>query len=197
MELASITYHGPAIDDPEILAELPSSLAGLLKQVNGFIQYGGGLHLRGACHAPDWHSLRAAWTGEAAFHIFYPNVQPHHVPFAEDCVGDQFLLDGKSVLKLHAETGELEPRNLTLGGFLEAASADPVDFLGMHPLLQHRKTGDLPEGRLLMAYPPFCTKEAANGVSLKPVPAQELHALHAKMAAAFASGEKTRFRVTD
>ena len=197
MDLSHITYQGPAIDDAGILDELPENLAGLLNQLNGFIQYGGGLHLRGACLAPDWHALRAAWKGEIAFHVLYPAVLPQHVPFAEDCVGDQFLLDDKRVLKLHAETGDLEDMGLSLGGFLEAALADPVNFLGMHPLMQHLKTGNLPEGYLLSVYPPFCTKEAANGVSLRPVPAQELHALHAEMAATFAAGDRVRFRVTD
>src|SRR5437016_6339491 len=108
MKLENLNYTGPAIDDPEILAKLPKGLAELLQENNGFIQYHGGLHMRGACKAPDWHSLRDAWLGEHAFHRLYPDVKPDDIPFAEDCLGDQFLLRGGEVWHLYAETGEVE-----------------------------------------------------------------------------------------
>ena len=46
MQLAHITFTGPPIDDPDILGMLPTGLAGLLRQLNGFIQFHGGLHVR-------------------------------------------------------------------------------------------------------------------------------------------------------
>ena len=99
--------------------------------------------MRGACREPAWHSLRE-----------------DDIPFAEDAVGDQWILRGDQVLRLAAETGDVEP----LG-------------LGLHPLLQlHQEGGRLEPGQLISVYPPFCTKESADGVSLRPVPADECHA---------------------
>ena len=102
MELRNVTCRGPAITDHDLLAKLPSDLRGLLEQINGFVQFGGGLHVRGACHDPAWHSLRHAWVGDAAFHRAYPAVRETDVPFAQDCVGDQFLLRDGAVVRLLA-----------------------------------------------------------------------------------------------
>src|SRR5687767_14998925 len=46
MRLEHLDFTGPAIDDPEILGNLPKALAALLEETNGFVQYGGGLHVR-------------------------------------------------------------------------------------------------------------------------------------------------------
>ena len=185
MELNHITYQGPPVDDVELLGRVPESLAALLNSLNGFIQYGGGLHLRGACTAPDWHSLRRAWLGPKSISDIFSAVEETWIPFAEDCVGDQFLLRNKEVLRLSAETGELEEMGLSLGDFLKSASADPIDFLAMEPLLQFQNDhGELPEGHLLHVYPPFCTEEAEQGVSLRAVPAWELHDFHSELAKA-------------
>src|SRR5436190_17613681 len=100
MNLADVTWKGPAVDDLELFRRLPGELVRLLQQQNGFIQYHGGLHVRGACRTPQWHSLRAAWLGKNAFHRFYPDLTPEDIPFAEDCLGDQFLLREKDVWRL-------------------------------------------------------------------------------------------------
>lgn len=185
MELNHITYQGPPVDDPELLERLPESLAALLNSLNGFIQYGGGLHLRGACAAPDWHSLRRAWLGPKSISDIFSGVDQTWIPFAEDCVGDQFLLRNKEVFRLSAETGEVDEIGLSLGDFLRSASANPIDFLAMEPLLHFQDDhGELPEGHLLHAYPPYCTEEAGQGVSLRAVPAWELHNFHSEFAKA-------------
>ena len=44
MEL-DITWVGPPIDDLQLLSKLPDDLTKLLKSVNGFIQFGGALHV--------------------------------------------------------------------------------------------------------------------------------------------------------
>ena len=109
MDLSNITYQGPEYQaDQEIESLLPDNLLSLLKQINGFIQFGGGLHVRGLCNEPEWHSLRAALFGENAIHKLYPLVEKSDVPFAQDCVADQYLLRDRTVHKLFAETGELE-----------------------------------------------------------------------------------------
>jgi hypothetical protein len=184
MELNHVTFSGPPSDDAELWPKLPKELASLLRSINGFIQYGGGLHVRGVCSVPEWHSLRSAWLGERAFHRLYEGVTAADIPFAEDCVGDQFLLRNGEVLRLAAETGDVEPFAAGLVSFLEAASASPVEFLSLQPLLRlHHEGRALQPGQLIHVYPPFCTKEAAQGVSLRAVSARELIGVHAALAA--------------
>ena len=45
MDLSNITYQGPEFqEDQKIELLLPYNLLSLLKQINGFIQFNGGLH---------------------------------------------------------------------------------------------------------------------------------------------------------
>ena len=175
MNLEHITYTGTEFDESsKIIEKLPDNLVSLLKQINGFIQYGGGLHLRGVCNEPEWHSIENLMIGSLSLHNAYPAIKITDVPFAEDCVGDQFLLRNRNVIKLFSETGEIEEYGFGLATFFNNASENPVEFLGMEPLLQlQNEGGGLEPGELIHVYPPFCTKEAENGVSLKAVPSDE------------------------
>ena len=174
MKLDYLTFQGPPIDDEEILSLAPAGLRRILSQVNGFIQFGGGLHVRGACHEPHWHSLRRAWQGDDAIHRRYSALLVEDVPFGQDCVGDQYLLTQDSVIKLAAESGDIEELKMPITEFLEAVQRDPVEVLGLAPLLRfHEEGGTVLPGQLLNVYPPFCTQEASNGVSLAAVPASE------------------------
>lgn len=174
MELAHVTYAGPPVDDEESLAALPPALRSLLSQINGFIQYDGGLHVRGACLAPEWHSLRDAWRGDDAFHRLYPDVHPTDIPIAEDCVGDQLLIRDGLVWRLWCETGELECLDASFFELLERAEQDPVEVLSMQPLLLHLEEAEpLLPGQLLSVYPPFCTRESRRGVSTRALSALE------------------------
>jgi len=167
-------YQGPPIDDHEILAWVPAELRRLLERVNGYVAYDGGLHLRGACTAPEWHSLRAAWTGPDALHRLFPAVRPDDVPFAEDALGDQYLARNGVVHRLSAETGEVESLEMDLPAFDEAVRADPVEALSLHPLEEFRARGGVLEpGELLSVYPPFVAAESAEGVTYRAVPAGE------------------------
>lgn len=202
MDLSNITYQGPEYQaDQEIESLLPDNLLSLLKQINGFIQFGGGLHVRGLCNEPEWHSLRSALFGENAIHKLYPSVEKSDIPFAQDCVADQFLLRDRTVYKLFAETGELESLDFGLGSFLSAASADPVEFLGLEPLLQlQNQEQHLEPGQVIHVYPPFCTEEAKNGVSLKPVSTTEAIAFlsgFSKQINTVGNGGKIEIRVTE
>ncbi len=183
MELRNVTYQGPPIDDPATLHRLPVDYRTLLEQINGFIQFGGGLHIRGACVQPIWHSLAPVWSGSQALSTRYPSVAPADIPFGQDAVGDQFLLRAGMVYRLAAETGELEVLDRGLFAFLEAAQADPVEYLALQPLLRFQHEGGaLRPGELLSVYPPFCTAESASGVSLRAVPAMERIAFLAELA---------------
>jgi hypothetical protein len=189
MKLDHLNFTGPAIDDPELLAKLPKALAELLTQTNGFIQFHGGLHVRGACLTPGWHSLREAWLGDNAFHRLYPEVEPDDVPFAEDYLGDQFLIRGGDVWRLYAETGEVESLEETFKVFMENVQDDPGEELGLHALLQfQRDGGKLKPGQLLAADPPYCTEEAAEGVSLKAISGEERKRFLADFAAKMRDG---------
>lgn len=168
------SYKGPPIDDFEILELVPDSYRSVLQQANGFILFSGSLHLRGACREPNWHSLRRAWRGPDAFHLHYDLISEQDLPFAEDCVGDQFFLRDNSVFRLMTETGDVEELDMSLAGFLEAVQEDPDQVLGLQPLRQFQAGGGLLQpGQLLNVFPPYCTKEAAAGVTIAAVPAED------------------------
>ena len=176
LKIEGITWRGPSIDDVELLPELASDLRSLLAEVNGFILHNGGLHLRGASLDPEWHSLRSAWRGPEAFHQLYEEVRLSDIPFAQDQFGDQFLMRGSEIIRLSAETGEIEKLATSLAAFLKAANQDLEGYLTVglnHPLQP---------GELLFAWPPFCLKESGVTASLKPIPSSELIRFHADIA---------------
>ena len=174
MNFDNVTFQGPAIAEPVLLAILPDECRQLLAQRNGFIAFAGGLHIRGLSDDPDWHSLQKVWTGDLALAKLYPNLTELDIPFGQDCVGDQFILRDEIVHRLWAETGELGSLGCGFNEFLTNAAADPVGYLSLQPLQQFQhEGGTLQPGKLLSVYPPFCTKEAANGVSLRAISALE------------------------
>ena len=174
--LPGISWRGGPIDDAELLRDLPPELADILNELNGFILHEGALHFRGASQTPEWHSLRAAWKGPNALHLFYEELEPGDIPFAQDQLGDQFLLREGTVLQLSAETGGLEPFAESLEEFLDGLSEDVEEFLNVG--LDHA----LQPGQLLLASPPFCFQESESGASLRPKPAGEVIRLHADLA---------------
>lgn len=184
MNLTGASYRGAKIDDEEILQEIPQSLRDLLDEVNGFVVHGGGLHVRGACMNPRWHSLREAMHGENAFHRLYPDtIDATDIPFGQDCSGDQFVLRGGEVHQLASEVGEIDPLDMDLGQFLKSVEANPIDALCMHPLQQFQKGGgNLVPGDLLLAYPPFCTGQSGGSASLKSVDCIDVQRYHADLA---------------
>ena len=171
MEQSKPIFVGAEVTDADMLDRVSEDYRRLLHRTNGFILFDGGLHVRGAVLAPVWHSLRSVWLGDVALHKFFPAVGKSDIPFAQDCLGDQFLLRGGGVHKLEAEIGEVEDLGMGLDTVLYLAQEDPVEFLSLHPLLQFiNEGGELLPGQLLSAYPPFSTKESAAGVSLRAVP---------------------------
>lgn len=168
---ADISYVGPAAD-PKLLAELPLDLQEILNQKNGFIAYGGGLHVRGACREPSWHSVHTVWKGKLALNKTYDALPEDAIPFAGDCMGDPFILRSGKVYRLTLETAFMEPLG-TLGEFFEAILKNPQAMLHFEPLLKLQKQGiELLPGQLIHAYPPYSTEQAANGVALRAVPAE-------------------------
>jgi len=201
LELSGLIYTGPEITNPEILETLPSNLRNLLTQINGFVAFNGGLHLRGACPEPRWHSITEVWRGPHALHTLYPAVSTEEIPFGQDCMGDQFLLRDGLVYKLFTETGNKVSLDIDFAQFLQEAVTDPVEYLELQPLLQYlEESGPLEPGKILIAYPPFCTLEAEEGVTLTAMPALEaleyLSSLANKMGS-IPEGGKIKFEIAE
>ena len=174
MQLEHVTWQGSNIDDSEILDLLPANLSSLLQQINGFILYQGGFHLFGASHKPAWHSIREAWHGEQAAWRHYDSIEESDIPFAEDCLGFQFFLRSDRVILLDGQTGDIDDLQVGLGTFLRSIPQNPLETIGIAPLLQFMKNGnELAPGELISEYPFFFTKQARDGVELSKVSSAE------------------------
>ena len=168
------TYTGDPVDDHDIFARLPALLGELLKQTNGFVAYRGGLHFRGAVKAPGWHALRTAWEGPRALHRGYDYVEETDVPFAQDALGDQYLLRDDVVMRLWSETGDVESLGIGLGHFMHRVQAVPYQALNIQPFVRFLEDGGvLAPGQLLRADPPFCLLGEDESVSLSAIDAGE------------------------
>jgi len=192
-------YLGPPIDDPELLDRLTAEYRALLARANGYVAYHGGLHVRGACLTPEWHSLRDAWEGERALHRYFPVLSPTDIPFAQDALGDQYLLRQGAVHRLSGETGEFESLGLDLADFDSAVRADPVGYLRLEPLEAFRAEGGVLEpGQLLSVYPPYCVRTKDPRRSFRAIPAAERLEFLAALAAQLrdvADGTEVTFEI--
>ena len=174
MRLTDSIYIGSTLSDKATFLKLNMEHQKFLKRDNGLIVFNGGLHIRGCVLSPNWHSLHYYWLGEGALYKTYNQLTEEDIPFAQDCLGDQFILRNNIVYILSGETGELENLEVSLTEFLINANNDPMEYLSLHPLKQFfNEGGKLGIGELLNVYPLFSTKESANGVSLKNVPMME------------------------
>jgi hypothetical protein len=107
-------------------------------------------------------------------HKLFPSVDPHDIPFAEDGLGDQYLLRDGFVHRLSAEVGKLTCLNVDLERFDAAVRADPVGYLSLEPLEEFRAQGGVLEpGQLLSVYPAFVMKESAAGRSYRAIATEE------------------------
>jgi hypothetical protein len=170
-----VTWSGPRIDDLTIRQSLTSDLWNMLTVENGFILSHGALHVRGACQSPEWHSLRAAMFGPMAFHHHYRSVLPSDIPFAQDMFGDQYLIRGKEILKLSAESDDLEPFAKSLKAFVNALDDNIEEYLNVS------LDFDLQPGQLLLAWPPFVVASESSP-QLKAIDGAEVISLHAEIA---------------
>ncbi|NVO30087.1 hypothetical protein [Hymenobacter lapidiphilus] len=163
--MKGIIYTGGDLTDLVTLARLPIYLQAFLRAQNGVVAYFGGLHIRGCVAAPGWHALAQVWQGERALWRTYSELRKSDIPFAQDCVGNQFLLRGDAVLLLDTETGELADLDVDFKHFLFGAEKFPMDALGLEPLRTFQQAGGmLQPGQLLSLYPPLCL--ATNGRSI-------------------------------
>jgi hypothetical protein len=185
------------MDDITLAEVLPPDIFALLVDVNGFIAFQGALHVRGIASEPSWHSLGGAWTGQRALHLLFSAILPSDIPFAQDALGNQFVLRDDRVWRLESETGELDPLDLDVQDWLAALTTSPGKLLPVDVVAQFRADGEeLVPGYLLSVYPPFCAAESAAGISLRAIPAQETIESLADFAANIAaSGDGSRIRI--
>ena len=174
LKIPEVTFVGPPVDDI-VLAELvPIDIFAVLVDINGFVAFDGAFHFRGISSMPEWHSLALAWTSTTALHTLYSALLPSDVPFAQDALGNQFVLRGDQVSLLDGETGELEPLHMTVQDLFGSTLNSPGDILPTNIVKSFQDTGGaLLPGELPSVYPPFCTKDSAAGVSVKAIAAQE------------------------
>ena len=198
MKLSAVTFQGRKLIDGPILSELSIEHVELLREMNGFIAFEGGFHLRGVCDNPAWHSLAEAWLGDNSLHRLFPSVRKSDIPFGEDCMGDQFLLRESVVYRLSGESGDCESLRYSWQQFFERLTTNQFEFLRLEPLVQfQREGGRLKPGQLLSVYPPFVCEESQGGVLLSAVPAIERISFLADFARQFARiGDGTKFRIT-
>lgn len=201
LDLPHLIYGGAPVNDPGILERVPSGLAAALRSRNGCIAYLGALHVRGACQAPAWHSLRNAWEGADALHVLFDEVQPADVPFAEDAFGDQWLLREGRVVRLSGELGELTAVTDSIEDFFENLWSNAEQMLDYEPLLNFRQAGaELRPGELLAAYPPFVLETKSSQRNLRAVDALERRRFLADLARQLhgqPDGAEVRLKVID
>ncbi len=170
MEFKGITYVGEEISDKETLNALPVELKSFYQEINGLVAYQGGLHMRGCVSEPEWHSLGAIWHGKHALWKIFPDLKESDIPFAQDCMGDQFVLRLGTVWLLSMDTGELDDLEIEFYDFLEDAIEDPVEFLALEPLVQFLDLDQtLEPGFILEADPPFSFEAEAYKLTAIPV----------------------------
>jgi hypothetical protein len=198
MMIKNASYVGPAIDDDEILEQLPRDLLELFRTINGFIIHRGALHVGGAIKNPSWHSIRTLLNGDRALHKMYPEVMESDIPFGQDCVGDQFLLRNSMVFRLDAEIGKLESLDMSFEEFIISAQEKPDEILMPKVLYDFEKNGDVLEpGKLIMVFPPFVVQNDGPR-SLKAISANDLISFHADISRQLENvpdGTKVRFEI--
>ncbi len=140
-------------------------------EVGAFL-YSGGLQVRGIKSNHLQLSLNRYWYGDLALFKMYPKLNSMDIPFAQDCFGDQFFERKGVVFQLFAETGEIESIDKSPEEFLAWSSIDPIERLNLPSDL------NLSDGKLLLAYPPFCTAEG-NKSSIKEIDNDEVINFHA------------------
>jgi len=176
MKLSNITWQAGESTDLKMLKSLPVELRELVSSTGGFIVHHGAIHFRGCAEEPKWNSLRELYWGDSSLKTKYQQIDLDDIPFAHDQVGDFYLWRNEEIFHLDAETGEVSKFEHSLERFLGGIEENIEEYLNIS--LDRR----LEPGRALHAYPPFCTAEAADGVSLRDIPIDELIEFHADFA---------------
>jgi hypothetical protein len=134
-----------------------------------------------------------------ALHKLFQQIADTDFPFAQDYLGNQFLLRRGQVWKLRADTGEATDLALDLAAFFGAVREDAIAFLELQLLAEfHQLHGPLEPGSLVHTMPPLCVKREDNKIAMKPVPidnALSFLANFSKQVAAAPDGERVTLRL--
>ncbi|OON67035.1 SMI1/KNR4 family protein [Hymenobacter sp. CRA2] len=170
--MQDITYIGEPVSDSATFKLLPFDMQAFMLQHNGLIAYLGGIHIRGCCKEPLWHSLHEAWQGETAFWRTYTSIKQSDLPFAQDAVGNQFFLRRGQVWFLDTETGETQNLEVNFGRFIEGVDRFPDQALDLRAVITFRDLGGgaLMPGELLAVYPPYCIQAEDENFDLTRMP---------------------------
>ncbi|MFT6323069.1 MAG: hypothetical protein ACJAWO_000616 [Halieaceae bacterium] len=156
VEFKGIIYMNQECDNPDLINNLPPEMKAFYHEVNGLVAYNGGFQIRGIGTGPSWNSLEDYWTGENALHKIYPKLSPEDIPFAQDCMGDQYVYRGGSIWQLLTETGDWDDLELEFDEFIDEVIEDPIEFLALYPLIEFMDAGkELQPGELLVPSIPF------------------------------------------
>ena len=184
--LRLLATRDPAFDPPPFAAEIAEAVLGpsgaqltphrrLLELANGAFLHGHALHLFGACAGPPWHSL-SAWNAPDGWRRGYGSDTDGLTFFAEDAFGDQFAYSGRGgeVVSFEAELGRIIPAAPTFVDWLEEMierprAVLPVDVMEAQEI-EHKHHRP---GTQLFAYPPLCTAESREDVTIGHVDAIE------------------------
>jgi len=168
MEFKGITYLQDVAEeiDQETFESLPKELRTFYQGTNGLIAFNGGLHIRGVGSDPSWHDLARYWHGEMALHLVYTEMRPSDIPFAQDCLGDQYFYRLGTVWNLMCESGDIEDLELEFDEFIAHCVDDPIEFLSLEPLIEFMSDGGaLAPGELLAIDPPLMVEANAYEIS--------------------------------
>jgi hypothetical protein len=106
----------------------------------------------------------ATLTGEATVYLGPPIDDARMLSRVPAAYRD-LLVRNEVVHRLLGETGDLESLGIDLEEFDQRSRKDPIEFLGLHPLVRFRADGgELEPGQLLNALPPFCSVESGAGL---------------------------------
>jgi len=175
-KLSNITWQAGGSTDTAMLNALPTGLRELTSATGGFIIHHGAIHFRGCTLEPKWNSIRELYWGDASLKMKYPAMELDDIPFAHDQFGDFYLWRDSEIFRLDSETGGVNRFEHSLDLFLEGIEANIKDYLNVS------LDRPLEPGRAFHAYPPFCSVEAAEGVTWRDVPVEELIEFHADFA---------------
>ena len=113
--------------------------------------------------------------------------------FAQDGFGDQFFLRNNKVWKLYCETDKVESLNHGFSEWILEVNRNPEKKLGIN--LKWK----IAPGKLLLAYSPFCTKDASKS-KISQIDLDEVIDFHVEFASKMKNlkdGQKIKIKISE
>ena len=183
MEFPAQIYQGPELVEDDFFEQLPEEYQALLKKTSGLIAFNGGLHLRGCCVKPLWHSLKFICQGSFALYKVFKSVEKEDIPFGQDAYGNQFIFREKLICRVNTETDNCEELNINFTEFLLNVEMQGTEFLNLNLLgrfIEHE--GFWTPGNLLSLYPPITRNKTDSEIQMKSIPMFERYRFLSQLA---------------